>query len=411
MLYKLMSILILGWMLQGCDDDTDANTNTNINPTETVLTNVSYLKSGMLEANIGVPDQLNMANRVTRLDFEIEVDTFENLKTGIGTDTVFDLDGEDRQDGFDPSSHKNYQIQSEHLFVKDSHDVKHPLTLYLIPATRSVSHVGKVFFLVLATLDNIGYNFMVRSQWHSTFAFETVSNHYWVTPLHNSSAMAGHNTTRFNTRAPTNWIGVGYNLDDMAIGSDESFQRALPEDYMSERCFKKYDDCLTDSYVVEKQQFTFLQPLAPLAMISFRWHDYAIQADSFANHVKGGVVSSEMEDDLLSEVKNKLATFLSPHSDIGWFGMSVAARELIDRLHYTQINFKFVEGDTSLTGSDIKIKDITKMEYEDVSLLPDDYQAATPKSTESLMSSLLVPTVLKFDAKPNYSSVDTVNKQ
>lgn len=408
MLFKLMSILLLSWMLQGCDEDSDANTNTNTNPTGRVSTEVNYLKAGMLEANIGVPAQLNMANRVTRFDFEIEVDSFANLKTAIGSDTVFDLDSGDRQGGFDPSTDKNYQIKSQHLFVKDSKNNQHPLTLYLIPATRETEHPGKVFFLVLATLDDIGYNFMVRSQWHSTFAFETVSNHYWVSPLHNSTAMASHNTTPFNTRAPTNWIGIGYDLDDMTPLAGESFQRALPEDYMSERCFKTYDDCISDSYVIEKQKFPFLQPLAPLAMISLRWHGYAIQADSFASHVKGDTVSSQMEADLLSEVKDKLATFSSPHSDIGWFGMSVAARELIDRLHYTQINFKFSESGP-VTGTDIQITDITVQEYDDVSLLPDAYEAATATSSVSLMSSLLDATTLKFEAKSDYNTVDTVD--
>jgi hypothetical protein len=411
MIFKLIPILILSWVLQGCDEDSDTAA-TSVADSSSVRLNVPYPRAGVAEANIGVPEDFHEANIVTRVDFKIKVNSFASWKTAIAPESVFDLDTTSRQAGFNPTTDKNYQIQSQYLSIVDSHGDPHELSIYLIPTTRGTHAPGKVFIMVLATLDDIGYNFMVRSQWHSTFSFATMHNSFWVNPLHNASQMDGHNTTPFNTRAPTNWIGIGYDLDEMTIATaaGEQFQRALPADYMSQRCFKTFSDCITDGYNVEKQEYTFLQPLAPIAMISWSWQQYAMQADSLANYNRGDAITAVMESDVLREIELKLTSFQNPHTDIGWFGMPVNERELVDRLHYTQINFEFIEDGSVTAGSDILVEDIILHEYNDVSLLPEQYKTAVPISTNSLMGTQLDPSTLTLDVKADHS-IDTMTEQ
>lgn len=384
LLLRLIYLFIGATILQGCDEDNTSAV------TATVLRKLDVEYQGAIsDQDLGIPIDLMHANRLTRIDIELEHDTFSK-----DVEAEYALSSRD----FDPNIHKSLTIRSPHLKITDSEGNDHVLVIYLVPLKTQSKNKYYMEFLLLTTLDNISYNFITRSQSHSSFFFNTQNNHHW------SSAVQGRDIIKSHTETPTsfasnNWIGQVFAIFSIHYYSKD-FNRFFPENQTTQPCLKKLNEssCYLNhdqKYIREYTTYPLLQPLAPISVVSKNW---------FAHEFNSGELKSHLSEQPLTDFKklmleNEVKQILSQSGvgvDIGWFGLPKAEREQIERLHYAQLNISLKLAYRENTDRMLVTK-IQIYEYTNVDLTQPDYTKQHTATPTNLMDSLLHASEIMFE--------------
>jgi hypothetical protein len=386
LLLRLIYLFIWATILQGCDEDNTPAV------TATVLRKLDVEYQGAIsDQDLGIPTDLMHANRLTRIDIELEYFYFANA-----VEAEYELSSRD----FDPNIHKSLTIRSPHLKITDSEGNDHVLVIYLVPLKTQSMEQNYMPFLLLTTLDNISYNFITRSQSHSSFFLNTQNNHHWSSAVQGRDIIESHASTP-TSLASNNWIGVVFEIPPFHIYS-KNFRSFLPENQTTQPCLKKLNEfsCNLDhnqKYIREYTSYPLLQPLAPISVVNKNWFVHEFNHGDLKFHRSGEPLTDFKKLILENEVKQILSQS-GVGVDIGWFGLPIAEREQIERLHYTQINLSMVINPRSVSANHkINVKQIQIYEYTNVDLTQPDYTKQHTATPTNLMDSLLQETNIMFE--------------
>lgn len=396
LLRPLTIVCMVASVLQGCDEEStpaasEATTPTVVEERFRKL-NVQY-QGAISDNDIGVPVDIMHANRLTRIDVRLEVNSFEDFASSNLAHADFEMKYRD----FRPHNFNSYTLRSPHLKVTDSQGDDHVLVIYLIPLKSPYASYGisSDEMFVLTTLDDISYSFITRSQSHSSFFLDSKINKYNSYLFQGKDTIQGYNSTS-NSSAPGNWFGLVFDpSEDNFYNKD--FNAFSPKTQTRLPCIRKFTNstCNLDHNLEPiKEQITYplLQPLAPISVINLNWFELEFASALLKSHPWGAPLTEPIRLAMKNEIDQRM-TETKTSIDIGWFGLPVAQREQIERLHYTQLNLSMLENAGSVSANHkINVKQIQIYEYTNVDLTDPDYTKNHNAIPTNLMDSLLQPT-------------------
>jgi hypothetical protein len=398
LLRPFIIVCMVTTVLQGCDEESTPAISAATIPTVVEerfrKLNVQY-QGAISDNDIGVPVDIMHANRLTRIDVRLEINSFSDFAMSNITHANFDNKFRD----FSPDNYNSYTLRSPHLKVTDSQGDDHVLVIYLIPlkSPYAARGIGSDDIFVLTTLDDISYSFITRSQSHSSFFFDRQINEYHSYLFQGQDTIQGYNSTS-NSRTLGNWLGLVF---DPSIDNfyNTDFNAFSPKTQTRLPCIRKLtgSTCnLDDNLELIKEQITYplLQPLAPVSVPNVNWFELEFTSAILKSHPWGAPITEPIRLAMKNEIDQRM-TETEKNVDIGWFGLPVAKREQIERLHYTQLNLSMLENAGSVSANHkINVKQIQIYEYTNVDLTEPDYTKNhnhNPIPT-NLMDSLLQPT-------------------
>jgi hypothetical protein len=429
----------LGLIIQGCREQPINMMGMQSNQPMDRKMGVKYTPVGVIEDKIGLPKDLMHANRVTRIDITLAVKSFEEFKEKINAVMLgqYNL----AYEKFNPAAHSHFVIRSDQLVVTDTSKEKHKLAVYLIPIDQKLDQNTLSLryppdFLVLTTLDGLPYSFLTKAQSHQAMFLYEPKHKPPYTPYGSKDTLTSPSElkekTKFSKRTQY-WSGVGLsipiqdkspnpllleNIYEEGEGTKKiTYNRVLPAVQTIYPCFQPIllpsTGCLTygteGKYLKARQSYPFLQPLAPIGVVSVDWHNSYLHEDKLKGYKAG---DDELTDAVKAAAVNEIQEILrttTDMNDIGWFGIPIEKRQEIDRLHYTQINFSFVEDSDlkSIAHNQLQVASIVVSEYNNVDMSLKNYaKDKKPISPQNLMDKLLKPTILSLKED---DGEDTIN--
>lgn len=428
----------LGLIIQGCREQPMNMMGMQSNQPMDRKTGVEYKSIGVPDDKIGLPKDLMHANRVTRIDIKLKVRSFEAFKEQINAVVLgqYKLAYEE----FNPAAHRHFVIRSNELVVTDTRNEGHKLAVYLIPIDQKLSQNEVQLrhppdFLVLTTLDGLPYSFLTKAQSHQAmFLYEPKHKPYM--PYGSKDTLTSPSELEERTKVSKRtqyWSGVGLsipiqdknpnpllleNIYEEGEGTKKiTYNRVLPAVETIYPCFQPIllpsTGCLTygteGKYLKARQSYPFLQPLAPIGVVSVNWHNSYLHEDKLKNYTAGDELTDAVKAAAVNEIQEILRT-TTDMNDIGWFGMPIKKREKINRLHYTQMNFSFVQDSElkSIAHNQLQVASIVVSEYNNVDMSLKNYaKDKKPTSQKNLMEEgLLKPSILSLK---DDDGEDTIN--